>query len=402
MMALIDGYILRRFVVSYFGCLASLVLLFIVLDVFTKIDEFTAESEASAPANAAAPHKASASTPAGNAVPNAPAPSLRIVKPKVGPLGFARNVGLYYLYRLPVIFDLINGLIVLMAATFTLGWLEKQNELLPLLAAGVRLRRIFLPAWALALAFIFLGVLNREMLIPANAREIMKKAEDPQGKKPTLIQGGFDEHGVHIDGAAAYADRKLVMQGRLTVPSSGRRVLVHLACDEMYWQPASATEPSGWRLHGLNPMPPTDLTPHLKQTGPDRAFLDSDLSFDRLTRRPNFFLYLSAAELMRLVEHEDQCPRRTDVIATLHGRATRPLTEFLIVLIGVPLLVGCPQRNLYIKAASILGLFMFAQLFDYACMALARAEYVEPALAAWLPVLLFGPWSLVASDATVT
>src|SRR5262249_32570993 len=142
--------------------------------------------------------------------------------------------------------------------------------------------------------------------------------------------------------------------------------------------------------------------PNLQWLGPGSFFVETDLSFDRLTRRPNWFLYQSGARLLSTIDEEDQCPRRTEVIAAFHGRITRPITELLIVLIGVPLLVGCPQRSLYIKLGSILGLFAAAQLLDFACGSLARNEYIGPSLAAWLPVLVFGPWSLVASDSTMT
>src|SRR5262245_37985609 len=255
-MSLIDAYIVRRYAASYLCCLASLVLLFIVLDVFTKIDEFTAEPEDAFVAARAAASR----SPAESAMP------LAAKKPKVrvGPIGFLRNVGGFYVYRLPVIFDQLNGLLVLLAAAFTLGWMEKQNELLPLLAAGVRMRRLFLPAWCMALAFLALGALNREALIPVLAPDIMRKAEDPQGRKPVVIQGGFDQNGVHLDGKAAYAERRLIMQGRITLPAAGSRGLTHLACQEMYWRPARGGELSGWQLNGVKPDVLDDLNPNLR------------------------------------------------------------------------------------------------------------------------------------------
>lgn len=395
-MTLIDAYILRRFAVSYLGCLLSLLLLYMVLDVFTKLDDFTTEpgpckpAKARTLANRAEPQH----SPAASGGQEAGKPG----KQRVGLRTFLVNLATFYGYRLPVIFDLINGLIVLMAATFTLGWLEKQNELLPLLAAGVRMRRILLPAWLMTALFIGLGVANRELLIPLFADQITRKAEDPNGTKPMLIQGGFDKNGVHLDGKTAYADRLLIMQGRITFPAEAGGGIDHISCQEMYYRPAGTNLAAGWWLNGCRPDRLERSRTNLEFVRPGCYFLTSDLSFDRLTRRPNWFLYLSTPELAELVEQEDQCPRRTEVITTLHCRFTAPLTDYLIVLLGLPLLVGNPQRSIYIKVGGILGLFALAQAFELVSAGLARSDLIDPSLAAWLPLMVFGPWAVVASD----
>lgn len=389
-MTLIDRYILKRFVTSYLGSLVSMLLLYIVLDVFTKLDDFMSEPAEAPLAKVTQMHRESA------------LPTVKVAKARVDLQTLLCNIGVFYAVRLPVIFDLINGFIVLLAATFTLGWMEKQNELLPLLAAGVRLRRVFFPAWLAAVAFLGVSVANREVLIPALSGRILRLQEDPQGNRPIMIQGGFDEHGVHFDGKSAYPEKLLIMQGRLTMPAEHGGNLIHLTCQEMYYRPATAGQPGGWWLNGCTPARLDDERTYVQNLGQACFFISTDLSFERLTRRPNWFLYQSTLNLLKLVDQEEQCPRRTEVIATLHGRITKPLAELLVVLIGVPLLVGCPQRSLYIKVGSILGLFALSQVLDFTCAGLARNDYLDPSLAAWLPVLIFGPWSLVASDATRT
>jgi lipopolysaccharide export system permease protein len=217
-----------------------------------------------------------------------------------------------------------------------------------------------------------------------------------------MIQGGFDDRGVHFDGRAAYPDRQLVMQGRVTLPADAGGDLVHLSCQEMYYRPPVDSHPGGWWLNGCTPPRLAEQRGYLREVRPGEYFIETNLSFERLTRRPNWFVYLDTGSLLEVVDREEQCPRRAEVIATLHGRVTRPLAELLIVLISLPLLVGCPQRSLYIKVGSILALFAASQVLDTVSFGLARNDYLNPSLAAWLPVLIFGPWSLAACDATRT
>jgi lipopolysaccharide export system permease protein len=132
-MTLIDRHILWRFLASYLGSLLCMLLLYVVLDAFTRLDDFMVEAGELPPARVAQSVQGAGTT--GHSA-----------KVRASLLGFARNLGVYYAYRLPVIFDLVNSFVVLLAATFTLGWMEKQNELLPLLSAGVRMRRVFAPA----------------------------------------------------------------------------------------------------------------------------------------------------------------------------------------------------------------------------------------------------------------
>src|SRR5262245_24107252 len=51
----------------------------------------------------------------------------------------------YYGYRVPQVFDLMAEPIALLAATFTVSWMQRNNELLPQLSAGIPTRRALRP-----------------------------------------------------------------------------------------------------------------------------------------------------------------------------------------------------------------------------------------------------------------
>ena len=57
----------------------------------------------------------------------------------------AAYIARYYGFRVPQVFDLLAEPITLMAATFTVAWMQRNNELLPQLSAGIPTRRVIRP-----------------------------------------------------------------------------------------------------------------------------------------------------------------------------------------------------------------------------------------------------------------
>ena len=109
-MKLIDRSLFAAFLKAYLLCLVSLLSLYVVIDLFTKLDDF-AEAEQ--------------------------------VK---GLLPLVRHIATYYGYQVIHIFDQLCEPIVLLAAMFTVTMMQRSNELIPLLSAGVSTRRVGTPA----------------------------------------------------------------------------------------------------------------------------------------------------------------------------------------------------------------------------------------------------------------
>ena len=85
-----------------------------------------------------------------------------------------------------------------------------------------------------------------------------------------------------------------------------------------------------------------------------------------------------------------------------HSRLTRPLLGMVLVLLGLSVILRDQNRNVIISSGLCLvlcGVFFAA---SYACKMLGDNEYLNPALAAWLPVLTFGPFAVVMFDAVHT
>ena len=85
-----------------------------------------------------------------------------------------------------------------------------------------------------------------------------------------------------------------------------------------------------------------------------------------------------------------------------HTRMTRPILGLVLVVMGLGVILRDQNRNVIISAGMCLVLcaVYFASL--YACKMLGDNELLPPALAAWAPVLVYGPLGLVLFDAVHT
>jgi lipopolysaccharide export system permease protein len=359
-MRLLDRYLLRHFLWAYLACFLSLVALYTVIDLFTKMDEFTEHT-----------HKFST---------------------------VCGRIGLYYGYRLPWFFDRLSGVLALLAALCTLAWLERQNELFPFLAAGIPMRRLLYPVLAATVGMIGLAVANREWLVPLCSPYLQRSPDNPTGRGPRFVQGAYDANWIHFEGQEAYPDRQMIVKGRITLPAHMLGRLVHLTCVEMFYRPANGRDSSGWYLMAASPARLDGCHPALNWLRPGVYFLHTDMSFQRLSRPSGWFHYEPTAALLRLLRQHETFQRRAEVIALVHHRLTAPLLEFLLVLQGIALILGRTGVNLYVKLG--IGLIVYAVFMgvQYVCRTLSAQEFLNPVLAAWLPVLVFGPVALAQLD----
>jgi lipopolysaccharide export system permease protein len=380
--SLIDRYLLRHFVFAYLVTFVSLLAMYIVIDVFSKFDEFTTPD-----AMKIALKQQRDEMAAGQPGQRVKVQSPGLIKQLKT---FAINVSTYYAYRIPVFFQRINGILLLLAAAFTIGWMERQNELTPLLAAGVPIGRLLVPIFAVTAAILGLGVLNTELLIPHCADNLLRRAEDPLGKRPLLVPGAFDSNHVHVEARVAYPLKKMIQYARVTVPAGYFGNLTHITSMEMYYRPGNGPDEHGWIMNGCQPDKlPSHPSLHFLQPG--QFFLKTDLTYDRLTRRPNWYLFSGTGELFDTVENEHGTAQRSAILAHIHQRLVAPLYDLLLLLLGLPLVASRSPWNIFIRVGWCLFVFAFVQGLTMGVAMMTKNALVDPAFAAWLPLLVLGP-----------
>ncbi|HEU5115034.1 MAG TPA: LptF/LptG family permease, partial [Isosphaeraceae bacterium] len=156
---------------AYLICFGSLVGLYIVIDAFSNVDEFYKVEEKT--------------------------------------LAVFRLMGHYYLVRIPMMYDRLCGVITMMAAIFTATWVQRNNELLAMLAAGVSTYRVIVPIVLCAALVSLIGVANQELLIPIVSEEVQKTPDD-DGKRGLKIFSKRDVNQSVIGGNMAFRDLQVV------------------------------------------------------------------------------------------------------------------------------------------------------------------------------------------------
>src|SRR5947207_2516945 len=153
MLTIIDRQLIGNYLKGYMVCLVSLLALYIVVDLFTNLDDFSHHN---------------------------------------GGIGMtARLVGIYYGYKVWQIFDRLCEAILVLAATFTVAWMRRNNEQIPLLACGVSTQRIVRPVLLSACVLMSVNIINQEMIIPSIGIKLMFQRDDPNGEKEVQVVGSY-------------------------------------------------------------------------------------------------------------------------------------------------------------------------------------------------------------------
>jgi lipopolysaccharide export system permease protein len=375
-MRILDRQRYWAFIKAYFICYVSLVGLYIVIDAFSNFDEFTKRAEG-------------------------------------GEL--LRAMGQYYLVHQAQYFDLLGGVISMMAAIFTVTWMQRNNEQLAMLAAGISTHRAIRPVLAAAVVVSLLSVANQEVIIPKYAEEI-QKTHDDDGVRKVQVPMRYDARRVMIHGSEAdRASRTIINRFNCTIFPEVFGSMHELEGRQATYIPpeyARSALRGGWLIRGAKltpPLEPEQLEPGAsiltKVNDPagfpppfgdplllqgDTYFLMSHLSFKAMTRKPNWYQYASLGELLDgLADPSSDRTELSDITMTVHTRLMRPILAITLMFMSLPLVLGGYGRNMYINLGFALGNSALFYGTVLCCQYLGGTALLAPPLAAWLPLFLF-------------
>ena len=369
-MNLLDRYLFWNFVKAWLALFVSLVSLYVVIDAFSHFDDLLQAS--------------------------------RNLQKSI-----TETMLSYYSYQLILIFDRLCPVILLLAATFTIAWMQRQNELVPLLSAGVSVQRILRPIYLASLVFLTLQTLNREVLIPELAEYLQQSMDDPSGQKSKIISGGFDSTGLLIHGSRAIPAEKIVRYMSCTIPSQVGGTMYHLYAKEARFIPAGATLPDGsirqydgWLLYQ-----DVAIEPAFKVVGDLVTQLDTghyfvrveQMNFRRITRNKSWYQFASLFDIV--TELDTSGANQLPALATqLHQRLATPLVTLMTIMLGLGIILQDTNRNFFVSTATCLlaaaAVFLLTMVGKY----LGEREFISTALAGWLPLLVFGPLAITLRD----
>jgi len=362
----LDRMFFVNYIRSYLIVLTCLLSLYIILDLFTNLDDFSGR----------------------------------------GFTAMLVHVFKYYSTRITQIFDRLSEFLTLLAAVFTVSWMQRTNELLPQLSAGISTRRVLRPILFGAFVTLSLGPINQELIIPEIAEDLNTPRDDPNLERPTDVKGAYDSTGVHLEGVAGFRKEQKIVGMYVTFPENSAAGMIHLSAREAVYIPSGdGPQSGGWMLYqtqtatDLNDRP---LPPNLERITEGKYFLKTrESDFETVTRGPNWYLFASTPKLRELLA-KPESRRQPQVAVAFHMRLTRPLVGAIFLFMGLAVILRDQNRHVFINVGFCLILCAVFYVAVLGCKYLGENDFLAPALAAWLPVLIFGPFSLALFDAIHT
>ncbi|XZE55180.1 LptF/LptG family permease [Planctomycetaceae bacterium SH139] len=374
-MTCIDRYILRIYLRTLLVCFVSFAGIFVVFHAFTNMDELNEYGE------------------------------------QVGGIGMA--MALYYGPYMLMLFEMTNMIVALLALLFTFGLLRRTGELTALLAAGISHGRIVRPMLIAALLVILGAAINREFVLPNWQDQLGLKVPSPDGGgelRPLLPV--YDRvTGILVNGKGLQLTKQQVVEPALKIhalaPGFGNQLNARLA----QWiphgeqHPGGPDHPAGYVLSGVSQPAGVDSLSSFRVadstmllTARDtpwlaagEVFVASRVEIDFLQSGSAWMRMANTGDLIRRVSNPAvYCS--ADVAVTLHDRWLRPCLDYSLIILSLSLVVGRGQRNMFLVTGYATGLvLLFFGLRTLFHMMGGNGYLLDPASAAWLPVLILTP-----------
>ena len=190
---------------------------------------------------------------------------------------------------------------------------------------------------------------------------------------------------------------------QVMIPERVAGNMLHITAEEARFHPAPGDPPHGtWEMIGCTPSKLAPIPGILDVRDENRYVLHTkNIDFDALVRDPKWFTLASTRRLYQELQRPEST-RLASIAVMFHGRLTRPILGMVLVLMGLSVILLDQTRNVIISAGFCLVLCGGFFAVVYTCKMLGDNEILSPALAAWFPVVGFGPFAFVLFDSVQT
>ncbi len=376
-MRVIDRYLLWQFLQVFLICFISLAGLYTVIDAFGRLDDFGGGGKTLTESALAACQ--------------------------------------YYGLQSINFFNQTSGILAMIAAMFTVTWIQRHNEMTALLAAGIPRWRILSPVLIAAIAVAFIATGIREWVIPTMRYELTLDSQDLEGERGIDLKPRYDNvSDILLGGEKAVLKTSTILHPSFVMPPRfiplyGKQLTAEKA---QYLEP-SGERPAGYLLTGVSQPERVDTKPMLVTAGqvpvvvsranaawlePNSVFVASGVSFEILASGSQWRDLASTPELI----HELASPSTElgpDVRVAVHSRLLQPFLDVTLLMLGLPLVVSRGGGNPFVAMG--LGVLVVSCFFliSLGGQALGSGGWITPALAAWLPLIAFVPIAAAQSEA---
>ena len=363
-MTILDRYILRSFLLNFIGWNLCFVGIFVIFDLFTNFDSLVQAGKAA------------------NSVP--------------------KVIFLYYFFKSIPIVLLLGSVLSLIAAMITIAVLMRNNEFVPIQAAGISTLRIIRPLIIAVFCLTAMFCFMRECLLPNIQDYIVREPGDYAENKGTLLNVTIDKAtGITIKGGAVFRSEKRIDKPEFLLPNAVTRQELRLTGESAFYKPAAKSRPAGYLITGIHDRhvvrspsimgkeKPILLTPvDTDDLESDQCFVATNVPFESLASKDGW----QYASLWTLVSaaRNTSLDVGASIHADIHSRLTQPILDMTLLFLGLPILLLSGDRNVF-KAMGLSGLLLIAFLLICSAGKFAGANSEMPVLGAWLPMMIFIP-----------
>lgn len=373
-MRVLDRYIAWTLALSFVICLAGAVALYVLIDSFERVGDFI--------------------------------DYYRQVDQPGSRASFVRIVLEYYSARVPLIFVQVGPAVMLLASMFTMTRMVRYNELIPLFACGVSLYRVLVPHLAFGALCSVAMMAVQELVLPRLADRIEQaKVVEDNVRRLLDVQVFDSERRVFFFGVIFPFERKMFRARILERhPVTGRRA-AEITARVATWTPRGKTlvlSLSHGEVRRFHPDRLSILPGYPLSFGENGYQVETDLTVSRLyrpERQTDVEFFTPAVELARRVRED---PRRFELAMSLHLRLSLPLATIVLLALGLPLVVNQETRNFFLGVGIcvLVAAAFYATLF--VTINLGNKAILNPAFAAWAPLVLFGSLGAAMLDGART
>ncbi|MHC4662087.1 MAG: LptF/LptG family permease [Planctomycetota bacterium] len=334
---------------------------------------------------------------------------------------FAQIFRHYFVYSIAILYSLAP-FILLMAAMFTVTRLNKSNEIIPLLMAGVPTRRTLMPIFIGALVFSLLMVGAEELVVPRLANS-MRLAKGEAFVRPMIFPDKYDNL---INMERYYPGHKKMENVQITNDSTRCQVFAENA----FFSRIKLGEKKvrGWRMvnttvyrygaagnllrlpdgsYAIEDWENSFFIPCIepeKAAGIPRQFkkLCTDIRPEDLESAAKGIHDLAHLSIVDLHMQSKRHPYLTHLNVQFWSRITFSISNLVLLLLGLPFALRFTMRSYFIGVAMSLCVCVVYVIVTYLFAELGNRGDMNPFMAAWIPVAVFGAAGTAMFDSVTT
>lgn len=373
-MKILDKYIAKNFFVGYCITFCVLIGLVMVIDLFVNLGEFAEHSD-------------------------------------LGAAAVFKNIIIYYSAQMTLWFRDLAGMITVVAATFSLARLTRNNELIAVMASGVSLKRVIAPIVVIALMLTALLIIDQEFAIPRLATQLVKAHDSlPDEETYELWFMGDSKNSLICSNRFSEKDQTMRQPTIILRKETSNPVVFQVVGQIQADKAVYNSQRQGWDLvNGTYRKIATsaDEVDFIAKPTPE-DFYETDIKPRDipLRQQEDYKALLSSRQLAVLAKQRGtRLKDKAEFYLHKHSRITKPIINMVMLLVALPVLVCRDPRVMKSAIMKSFGITAACFIVTFVCEMLATEvvfRQIRPELWAWAPVFIFLPIAIIEIDSMRT